>query len=47
MLRDYQVCGINDKKIQARLLADDDLEFTKAEATALVMETAARDIHDL
>ena len=47
MLRDRLVCGIDDKKMQARLLADGDLDFAKAEATVLMMEAAARDIHDL
>ncbi|XP_045109704.1 uncharacterized protein K02A2.6-like [Portunus trituberculatus] len=47
MLRDRLVCGIDDRKIQARLLADGNLDFKKAEATALAMEAAARDTQDL
>ncbi|XP_063846489.1 uncharacterized protein LOC135092154 isoform X1 [Scylla paramamosain] len=47
MLRDRLVCGIDDRKIQARLLADGNLDFKKAEATALAMEAAAKDTEDL
>jgi len=47
MLRDRLVCGIDDRKIQARLLADGNLDFKKVEATALAMEAAARDTQDL
>ncbi|GFO29285.1 polyprotein [Plakobranchus ocellatus] len=47
MLRDRLVCGINDKKIQQRLLAESKLTFAKAMEIAQAMETAAGNVVDL
>ena len=44
MLRDRLVCGINDKKIQRRLLAERDLTLKKAEEIALGEELAAKHV---
>ena len=44
MLRDRLVCGVNDSRIQRRLLSEADLDFLKA---ALAMEMADRDAEDL
>ena len=41
MLRDRLVCGINDKVIQKRLLAEDKLTLAKAMEIAQAMEMAA------
>lgn len=46
MLRDRLVCGINDDRIQRRLLSDDGLTFDKALKFAQAMEAANRDIVD-
>ena len=43
MLRDRLVCGINDPRMQRRLLSESDLDFDKALKTALAMEMADRD----
>ena len=42
MLRDRLLCGINDKTIQRRLLAERELTLKKAEEIALGEELAAR-----
>ena len=47
MLRDPLVCGVNDERIQRRLLAESQLEFKKARELATAMETAGRNTHDL
>ena len=47
MLRDRLVCGINDKKIQRRLLAERDLTLKKAEEIALGEELAAKHVVDI
>lgn len=47
MLRDRLVCGVNDERIQRRLLAEDKLTFTKALQLAQAMEGADRDTKDL
>lgn len=43
MIRDRLVCGINDDRIQRRLLAEPKLDFAKALQLALAMESAALD----
>ena len=40
MLRDRLVCGVNDERIQRRLLAESQLEFKKTMELATAMETA-------
>ena len=47
MLRDRLVCGINDPRIQRRLLSEAELDFDKALKTALEMEMADRDAEEL
>ena len=47
MLRDRIVCGINDSRIQRRLLAERDLTFDKALDTAQAMEAAEKNVKDL
>ncbi|GFR61085.1 polyprotein [Elysia marginata] len=47
MLRDRLVCGVNDRKIQQRLLSEGNLTFAKALEIAQAMETAAGDVNDL
>ena len=47
MLRDRLVCGINDDRIQQRLLAEPILDFAKALQIALAMESAAKDSKQL
>lgn len=47
MLRDRLVCGINDDRIQRRLLSEADLTFEKALKIAQAMETANKDVKDL
>ena len=47
MLRDRLVCGCLDKRLQCKLLADPELTFAKALATAKAMETAERSAKDL
>ena len=47
MLRDRLVCGINDKKIQRRLLAERELTLKKAEEIALGEELAAKHVVDI
>lgn len=47
MLRDRLVCGINDDRIQRRLLAEDGLTFETALKHAQAMEATKKDIQDL
>ncbi|KAJ8338235.1 hypothetical protein SKAU_G00372010 [Synaphobranchus kaupii] len=47
MLRDRLVCGINDDRIQRRLLAETDLTFEKAYKMAVAAEAASRNVIDL
>lgn len=47
MLRDQIVCGINDDRIQRRLLAEADLTFDTALKIALSVEAANKNIQDL
>ena len=47
MLRDRLVCGINDSRIQRRLLAEPDLKFAKALELAQAMETADQNVQEL
>ena len=47
MLRDRIVCGVRDKRIQQRLLAEPDLKFTKARELAIAAEAATRNSQDL
>ena len=47
MLRDRLVCGINNKKIQRRLLAERELTLKKAEEIALGEELAAKHVVDI
>ena len=47
MLRDRLVCGVNDERIQRRLLAESQLEFKKAIELATAMETADKNTRDL
>ena len=43
MLRDRLICGINDARIQRRLLAETKVDFKRAMKIAQAMETADRD----
>ena len=47
MLRDRLVCGINNKKIQRRLLAERELTLKKAEEIALGEELTAKHVVDI
>ena len=47
MLRDRLVCGINERKIQQRLLSERNLTFKKAFEIALAMEMAEENVNDL
>ena len=47
MLRDRLVCGVNDERIQQRLLGESQLEFKKAMELATAMETADKNTRDL
>lgn len=47
MLRDRLVCGINDDRIQQRLLSEDGLSFETALRHVQAMEAANKDIQDL
>ena len=47
MLRDRIVCGIEDPKIQRRLLAEPELTFDKAFELSLVSESADKNAKDL
>ena len=43
MIRDRIVCGVNDEKIQKRLLSERDLSYDRAMEIALAMEAADKD----
>ena len=47
MLRDRLVCGVNDERIQRRLLAEADISFKRAYDVALAMEAAERNSKEL
>ncbi|XP_062864462.1 uncharacterized protein K02A2.6-like [Trichomycterus rosablanca] len=47
MLRDRLVCGINDDRIQRRLLSETNLTFEKAWQMALAVEAASKNAQDL
>ena len=47
MLRDRLVCGINDARLQRRLLAESTLTFEKALSVALAWESAERNARHL
>ena len=47
MLRDWIVCGIEDQKIQRRLLAEPELTFDKAFELALASKSADKNAKDL
>ena len=47
MLRDRIVCGINDDRIQRRLLAEHELTFKKAIEMASAFEMASKNLVDL
>lgn len=47
MLRDRLVCGLNDDRIQRRLLSETDLTFDKAFRIAVAAETASKNAKDL
>ena len=47
MLRDRLVCGVNNDRIQRRLLAEPDLTFGRALQLAQAIETADQDTKDL
>ena len=42
MLRNRLVCGVNDERIQPRLLAESQLEFKKAMELAIAIETGPK-----
>ena len=47
MIKDRLVCGVNDERIQRRLLAESRLDFKKALELATAMETADKNTHDI
>ena len=47
MLRDQLICGVDDRRIQRRLLAETDLDFKRAYELAVAMESAEKDATDL
>ena len=47
MLQDRLICGIEDPKIQQRLLAEPDLSFDKAFELSLTSESADQNVKDL
>ena len=47
MIRDRLVCGINDEKIQRRLLAERELTFKKAVDISLAFESALKHVVDM
>ena len=47
MLRDRLVCGINDQRLQRRLLAESDLTFKKAFDLVQALEAAERNAKDI
>ena len=44
VIRDRLVCGVNDRRIQKRLLAEPDLTFKKAMEIAQAMEAADKNV---
>ena len=47
MIRDRVVCGVNDNRIQCRLLQESELTYKQAFDIAQAMEVASKDIQDL
>ena len=47
MIRDRLVCGVNDGRIQRRLLAEPDLTFKKAMDIAQAMEAADKNVREI
>ena len=47
MLRDRLVCGVEDSRIQRRLLAEPELTFDKAFEIAMASESAEKNVKDL
>ena len=47
MIRDRLVCGINNEKIQRRLLAEPELTYKRAVELSLAMESASKHVEDL
>ena len=47
MLHDRLICGVNDPRIQRRLLLEADLDFDKALKMAQAMEMVDRDVEEL
>ena len=47
MIRDRLVCGVNDGRIQRRLLAEPDLTFKKAMDIAQAMEAADKNVQEI
>nr|XP_054599801.1 uncharacterized protein LOC129164288 [Nothobranchius furzeri] len=47
MLRNRLVCGVNDDRMQRRLLSEVDLTFDKALTLCQAMESASKDVRDL
>ncbi len=47
MLRDRLVCGINEGRLQRRLLAETTLSFSKVLSLAQAYESAEKNAHDL
>lgn len=47
MLRDRLVCGLQNRKLQQRLLSEPELTFKKDMDLAQVMETAEQNVQDL
>ena len=47
MIRDRLVCGVNDRRIQRRLLAEPDLTFKKAMEIAQAMEAADKNVQEI
>lgn len=47
MIRDRLVCGINNDKIQRRLLSEPELSYKKAVELAIALELATKNVEDL
>ena len=47
LLRDRLICGVNDSRIQRRLLAKPNLTFEKAIELSMAAESADNDAEDL
>ena len=47
MIRDRLVCGVNNDRIQRRLLTEPELTYQKAVDIALALESTAKHVHDL